>query len=250
MIESPLVMLVPSRSRPQNIAPLVDAWLETGGFAAADLLVAIDVDDPAFDEYEHELRAAVERIGGRGRLVMHTFPRHKQLVPKLNSVATLYATYLPGHRLLGFAGDDHLPRTSGWAESFVELFDHDSAVGIAYPDDGYQGEKLASSWVMSADIVRELGRMVPAPVEHLYCDNSIMDVGRDAGCLRYVPEIVVEHINPYAGKTAFDAQYERVNGSEQYRRDRPAYKRWKRDGGLASDAEQARALIKGRVSNA
>lgn len=247
MIESPLAMIVPSRSRPHNIAPLIDAWLDTDGFAAADLVVAIDVDDPTFDDYQRELVAAAQRVGGRGRLVSHTFPKHQQLVPKLNSVATLYATYMSGHHLLGFAGDDHLPRTSGWSRRFVDAFFVDETLGIAYPDDGYQGEKLASSWVMSSDIVRELGRMVPAGVEHLYCDNSIMDVGREAECLRYMPEIVIEHVNPYAGKGELDEQYARVNSSEQYRRDRPAYKRWKRDGGLASDAEQVRALIKGRV---
>jgi hypothetical protein len=249
MTEKPMLMIVPSRSRPQNVEPLVTAWLDTGGFLGADLMLVVDIDDPAFDAYCAAVEREIARLGhfGPATLILRCIPRHQQLVPKLNAAALDSAD---GYRLLGFAGDDHLPRTSGWAESFVELFDHDSAVGIAYPDDGYQGEKLASSWVMSADIVRELGRMVPAPVEHLYCDNSIMDVGRDAGCLHYVPEIVVEHINPYAGKTAFDAQYERVNGSEQYRRDRPAYKRWKRDGGLASDAEQVRALIKGRVSNA
>lgn len=252
MTMSPLLMIVPSRSRPQNIAPLVDAWLATGGFEAADLLVAIDRDDPTFEAYEQALIDAAIQVAAAGHtgLIAHTMPRHEQLVPKLNSVATLHAQYVPAHVLLGFGGDDHLPRTRGWSRSFVELFETDPKLGIAYPDDGYQGEKLASSWVMSADIVRELGRMVPADVEHLYCDNAVMDLGALAGCLCYVPGIEIEHVNPYAGKGELDEQYKRVNSHDQYRRDRPAYKRWKRDGGLALDADRVRALIDGRVSNA
>lgn len=243
----PLLMIVPTRSRPQNVEPLVTAWLDTGGFLAADLMLVVDMDDPAFDAYCAAVEQQIARLGrfGEATLILHCVPRHEQLVPKLNAAALDAAD---SYELLGFAGDDHLPRTSGWAERFVELFDQHGRLAVAYPDDGYQHEKLASSWVMAADVVRALGRMVPAPVEHLYCDNSIMDVAREVDALAYVYDVVIEHVNPYAGKGELDEQYKRVNGSEQYRRDRPAYKRWKRDGGLANDAAQVRAVIDGRVA--
>jgi hypothetical protein len=245
---SRMLMIVPTRSRPQNVLPVAKAWLATDGFAAADLLFAADVDDPAFDDYCDAIESAARlaAAAGGGSIALTVCPRHEQLVPKLNAVALDNAS--GSYKLLGFAGDDHLPMTPGWSRLFVELFDSTPGVGIAYPNDGYQGERLASSWVMLAEIVRYLGRMVPAPVEHLYCDNSIMDVGRDASCLTYLPDVLVEHVHPVAGKTSTDEQYERVNSSEQYRRDRPAYKRWKRDGGLASDAAQVRAVMNGRVA--
>lgn len=249
MIDKPLLMIVPTRSRPQNVEPVVTAWLDTGGFTAGYLLFATDVDDPAFDDYCATLQQQSARVAHfGGEIGLHTQPRHTPLVPKLNSVAMLHAQYFPHQRLIGFAGDDHLPRSAGWAELFVELFDHDERVAVAYGDDGYQGEKLASSWVMAADVVRGLGRMVPAPVDHLFCDNSVMDVAAAADALRYVPDIVIEHVHPVAGKTETDEQYERVNGREQYRRDRPAYKRWKRDGGLAADADIVRGVIEGRIA--
>lgn len=247
---SRLLMIVPTRSRPQNVMPVVEAWLETDAFAVADLMLVADMDDPSFDAYCTATERAARDVAARtrsGMVILHCAPRHEQLVPKLNAAALNAAD---DYEFVGFAGDDHLPRTRAWAQSFVDLFDRDRSAGIAYPDDGYQHENLASSWVMRADIVRELGRMVPAPVEHLYCDNSVMDVGREAGCLTYLPDVLVEHVHPVAGKVVTDAQYERVNGREQYRRDRPAYKRWKRDGGLASDAAQVRAVTDGRVSNA
>jgi hypothetical protein len=247
--DKPLLMIVPTRSRPQNVEPVVTAWLDTGGFLAADLQFAVDVDDPTFDAYQDAMQQQAARVAHfGGRILMHSRPTHAPLVPKLNDVATLHAQYFPEHRLIGFAGDDHLPRTPGWAERFVELFDRHGRLAVAYPDDGYQHEKLASSWVMAADVVRALGRMVPAPVDHLYCDNAVMDVAQEAGGLAYVYDVLVEHMHPVAGKTQTDEQYERVNGRDQYRRDRPAYKRWKRAGGLAADADIVRGVIEGRIA--
>lgn len=246
---NPLLIIVPTRSRPQNVGKVVDAWLETSAFRTADLLFAIDFDDPAHDGYLDALQMAARAAGSIGATIgCHSSPSHRPLVAKLNTVAQLHAELEPGRLAIGFAGDDHLPRTPGWAQIFDDHLRR-AGTGIAYCDDGYQGENLASSWVMTADIVRALGgRMVPAPVDHLYCDNAVMDLGREAGCLSYLPGVLIEHVHPVAGKTPTDEQYERVNGREQYRRDRPAYKRWKRDGGLADDAARVRALIKGKTA--
>jgi hypothetical protein len=245
---NPLLIIVPTRSRPQNVGKVVDAWLETAAFGAADLLFAIDFDDPAHDEYLDALQHAARAADSIGATIgCHSSPVHRPLVTKLNAVALLHAELEPSRLAIGFAGDDHLPRTAGWAQIFDDHLRR-AGTGIVYGDDGYQGENLASSWVMTADIVRALGRMVPAPVDHLYCDNAIMDLGRAAQCLAYLPGVVIEHVHPVAGKTETDEQYERVNGREQYRRDRPAYRRWKRDGGLIDDVARVRALIKGKTA--
>jgi predicted O-methyltransferase YrrM len=74
--------------------------------------------------------------------------------------------------------------------------------------------------------VRELGRMVPAPVEHMYCDNSMMDLFGAAGALRHLPEVRIEHMHPIIGKAETDEQYQRVNHRDQFAKDRAAYERW------------------------
>lgn len=241
----PLLMIIPTRGRPQNVERVVSAWLETGGFDDADLLFAIDFDDPAHDAYLDELQAAAREVSAYGATIgCHSSPRHEPLVPKLNGVAKLHAELEPERFAIGFAGDDHLPRTMAWAllmtAKLCEL-----GTGIVYGDDRYKGEELASSWAMTTDIVRALGRMVPAPVDHLYCDNSIMDLGRALDRLAYLPHVVIEHVHPVAGKIATDEQYERVNSREQYRRDRPAYRRWLRSGGPNDDAARVRAQMEG-----
>ena len=119
-----------------------------------------------------------------------------------------------------------LPRSPGWAARHLAAL-RELGTGIVYCDDGYQHQALPTQWAMTVDIVRELKAMVPAEVEHLYCDNAVMDLGVAAGCLTYLPDVLIEHMNPYARKGTLDAQYQRVNSRAQYARDRPAYAAWR-----------------------
>ena len=230
-----LTIIVPTRSRPESVGRVIRAWEATDAFEIADLLFVVDADDPGISDY-------VNAITGRARFLVA--PTWRPLVPKLNAAARDIAFPRHGEQApfaLGFAGDDHLPRTAGWAQAYVSRL-RELGTGIVYCDDGYQGRKLATQWAMTSDIVRALGRMVPAPVEHLFCDNSVSDLGRAAGCLDYLDQCLIEHMNPYAARKAeMDEQYARVNSPEQYRRDRPTYKRWLRTA-AAHDARIVRDL--------
>lgn len=218
-------MIVPTRSRPEAVARVIDAWVATdAGFDGAELLFVVDADDPRRMEYGDALSERASWVH-----VMYA-DAWRPLVPKLNRIAVPLsaAPYAPA---LGFAGDDHLPRTYGWVRRYVDTLTA-MGTGIVYGDDGYQHENLPTQWAMTADIVRALGRMVPARVDHLYCDNAIRDLGRAAGCLEYLPDVLIEHMHPAARddagrpKAPSDAQYERVNGREQYRGDKRAYREW------------------------
>ncbi|HEX6969120.1 MAG TPA: hypothetical protein VF174_09960 [Micromonosporaceae bacterium] len=231
-----LLVIVPSRSRPHNLPTVVRAWRDTGGFDHAELLFAVDVDDPQLDAY---LQAADE-LGQDGLHVLPGPPA--RMVPKLNREAVACARRGDWFAL-GFAGDDHLPRTVGWARRYVdELADLGS--GVVYGDDGFQGRNLCTEWAMTADIVRVLGRMVPAPVEHLYSDNAVMDLANAAGCLRWLPDVHIEHMHPLAGRAEWDDQYRRFNSGDQHARDGAAWQCWLANG-LAGDVEKVRALRKG-----
>lgn len=225
-----LLVIVPTRGRPQSVAPIIEAWTATGAAAEADLGLVIDADDPSVDEY----RATPTRTW-LGRAVVDEW---RPLVPKLNLMAT-GAT--EDYFALAFMGDDHLPRTHGWAKTMLAAL-REMGTGVVYGDDLLQGERLCTSWAMTSDIVRALGRMVPAPVEHMYCDNSVMDVARLAGCLRYLSDVVIEHMHPLAHKAGWDAGYERVNRPEQFRADELAYGRWLRQG-RAADVATVKALM-------
>ena len=224
-----LLVIVPSRGRPESVARMVAAWEATGAYDdGAVLLFAVDADDPRHPEYEAQ--ASV-------RSLMASLTQWVPMVEKLNGFAVGLAV---DHYAVGFLGDDHLPRSAGWARRYVDEL-RSMGTGIVYGDDRIQGERLPTQWAMTSDIVRALGRMVPADVEHLYCDNAVLELGRAAECIRYLPDVVIEHCHPLAGRTQWDDGYRRVNSREQYARDRAAYDRWWA-GQMAADVETVRQV--------
>lgn len=226
-----LTMVVPSRGRPDNAVKVIDAWHDTGAFGVGRLIFAIDADDPQVGAYPKASPMGVETW---------VEPTWLSMVDKLNRVALFLARAEDPPYAVGFAGDDHLPRSPGWAQQIIAAL-RDQGSGIAYGDDRMHGRRLSTWWVTTTDIVAALGRMVPAPVEHLYSDTSVMVLGQKAGCLTYVPGAVLEHVHPFASKTGWDQQYLRVNRPEQYHNDRAAYCAWL-DKGLAADVATIRAL--------
>lgn len=226
-----LLFIVPSRSRPPNVARLLTAWASTGAREVADLLVVVDADDPALPSYQ-----ALDMSGSR----LAVADIWRPMVHKLNRAAVEQAG---SYFALGFMGDDHLPSTNGWAARYLETL-RQSGTGIVYARDDYMDEKLPTQWAMTSDIVRALGAMIPAPVEHLFCDNAILDLGNAAGCIHYLADVLIQHRHYGNGLAAYDAQYKRVNSREQWDRDEAAYLRWKRDR-LSADTQTVLALMKG-----
>src|SRR5689334_1255500 len=111
-------MIVPTRSRPRNLAALRAAWAATAT-GAAELLVVVDHDDPELPGYlEVDSSALVMterlRLGGT-----------------LNRVALERAGQ---YRAIGFMGDDHLPRTTGWDQALVDALE-ELGSGMVYADD-------------------------------------------------------------------------------------------------------------------
>jgi hypothetical protein len=112
--------------------------------------------------------------------------------------------------------------------------------GIAYGNDLLQGERLPTAAFMTSDIIRTLGWMCPPTLEHLYIDNAWLELGRAMGRLRYLPDVVLEHLHPDAGKAQQDQTYAEANHPDRDRRDKAAFEAWRRDG-LPRDLELLRA---------
>lgn len=219
-----LAILVPTRGRPENIRKVISAWDFTNGWDHADLILIVDADDPELAGYralEEELAQGPDPSAPI-LLQLYQVPRWMPMVHKLDLAARELADR---YWALGFAGDDHLPQTIGWAKRYVDVL-QELGTGMVYGDDGYQGAKLSTEWAMTSDVIRALGRMVPARVEHMYCDNAVLGLFTAAGAVRHLPEIRIEHMHPVAGKARTDAQYERVNSRDQMSRDRAAYQTW------------------------
>jgi hypothetical protein len=229
-VAADLLVIVPSRNRPQNIAALWDAWHATTT-GATQLLVAVDDDDPTLSNYE--------RVCADRGIELTVGPRLR-MCPTLNKVAVERA---PHHFAVGFLGDDHRPRTNGWDERYLETL-HELGTGFVYGNDLLAGERLPTQFALTSDIVHTLGAIVPAPVRHMYADNQIWDLGHAIARIRYLPDVIVEHLHPLAGKAENDAGYLEVNAPDAFEADRLIYAHWY-EHQMAADVAKLKALIGG-----
>lgn len=220
-----LCLIVPSRGRPTNVQRLIEA-VEMTSLGEAQLVVGIDDNDPERPGYA-ELACVKVMLAG-----------HPTMIEKLNSIAVHEAS---AYEFIGFAGDDHVPRTKGWDKAVIEALDSLHGPGIVYCNDLFQGPNLPTSVFMHSSIVQTLGWMAPPTLMHLYCDNAWRTLGEALGALRYLPDVVIEHVHPHAGKAESDEQYERVNSNERYAADKKAYEDWLRYQ-LPGDVERIRRI--------
>jgi hypothetical protein len=225
-----LLMIVPSRGRPENVAELWKAWQDTTTGNTA-LLVAADDDDPQLPGYR-------QVCDGWG-IELTVGPRLR-MVPTLNVAAFVRA---PRHFALGFMGDDHRPKSLAWDERYLEAL-RELGTGFVYGNDLLAGERLPTQWAQTSDIVQALGAMIPAPVKHLWADNQIWDLGNAIGRIRYLPEVIVEHCHPLAGKATEDDGYREVNAPEAFEADRLVYADWYANQ-MPTDVAKLKALIGG-----
>lgn len=193
-----LLVIVPSRNRPQSIKRLLQAWQDTG--AVADLLVAVDNDDHALAEYKKLDCNLV--VGPRLRLG-----------PTLNAVAVAEAGK---YGAVGFMGDDHLPVTKNWDVAVERALE---ASMMVYGNDLLQGANLPTAVFMWSHIVKRIGYMVPPGMVHLYLDNFWLALGQSLNSIQYLPSVIIEHLHPSAGKADSDAGYEEVNAPSLYDHD-------------------------------
>lgn len=212
-----LVVVVPSRGRPAAAASLGVEFART---CAADtrLVLAVDADDQALAAYE------ASGTGDRSE-VLPTASR--TMVEALNEAA-LVTLARDKPFAVGFMGDDHRPRTHGWDKQYLDAL-RELGTGIVYGDDLLQGRQLPTQCAMTSDIVRALGYMAPPALTHMYVDNFWLGFGRAAGCIRYLPDVVVEHMHPLAhnadgsAKAEWSEGHRRVNAREMYAKDEAAY---------------------------
>jgi hypothetical protein len=223
-----LLVLVPSRGRPQSVAEMAKAWEATN--TKAHLLYVVDDDDLTLPEYATACRDfwVGLRVGKRLRLG-----------PTLNAVAT---DCTDRAEAIAFLGDDHRPRTPGWDAALLAELDA-LGHGIAYGNDLLQGPNLPTAVVMSSSIVQALGYFCPPGLIHMYLDNFWAELGRGANCLAYRGDVIIEHVHPEAGKAEDDAGYVEARAHMD-----PDCDRWRYyvgSGSLAADIEKIKRLRDG-----
>jgi hypothetical protein len=218
-------VITPSRGRPDRLREMIGACLS---LSEADTEIAVANDDD--DRYD------ISAYFGRGRLIWHHGPR-ASLGAWTNRLAVAYAGQ---YRAVASLGDDHLPRTPGWDRLLLDAIDRMGGEGIAYGNDLHQGGRLPTAPVISAGIVEALGWMMEPSLRHMYVDNVWRDLGQRAGCLAYVPGVIIEHLHPDAGKAVTDGTY--AGSLAGTAADRATYEWWRRER-MASDVARLQTVL-------
>jgi hypothetical protein len=227
-----LVILVPTRGRPQNLRALWESFTETCRAATA-LVACVDDDDPRLPEYQavaaeahgqeqRDLSRRYEDLPPRQQLWLVTGPRLR-LGGTLDAVAQVVA---PSSPRIGFMGDDHRPRTLGWDTRYIEALNR-LGTGLIYGNDLIQGPNLPTQVAMTSDIVLATGHMVPPGIVHLWIDNAWLELGRALDAITYLPDVVIEHMHPIAGRAEWDQGYVEANTDERSDSDRAVFEAWR-----------------------
>jgi hypothetical protein len=204
-----ILVLCPSRARPQAAEETLTSFLQTRRDPATRLLFLVDDDDSSQGDYPTGQTWICERPGSMNAALN---------MVALNDKACGNAT------ILGFIGDDHRFRTPGWDLAIDRLLTEHP--GFAYGDDLAQRQNLPTQVFVNREIVLSLGWFGLPGAKHLYLDNAWKTLGEQADCLYYVPSVVIEHLHPAYGKGVWDEGHVRVNSVAMYDHDRSVFERW------------------------
>jgi hypothetical protein len=212
-----LTILVPTRGRPQNLTRLWQAFLDTCE-CETRLVAIVDRDDPELRAYQ----AIYRQLEDEPMFRMGIGPRLR-LGPTLNVAAPKWAARSDA---VGFMGDDHLPRTAGWDGRYLDELKR-LGTGLVYGNDRIQQAALPTQVAMTSDIILATGHMVPAGALHLWLDNAWLALGRALDAITYLPDVIVEHLHPIAGRAQWDAGYAEANTDARSDADRAVFERWR-----------------------
>lgn len=188
-----ILIILPSRSngssRETNVERFIESWRKYSE-GQSDLCVLLDDDD----DFRYKRHSDVQ----------YTVNPNMRFVPKVNKAALEFKDQ---YKYIANFSDDFIIRCK-WEHQFIEFFENNSGVGIAYGNDLLQGQNLPTAVCISSNIIDALGYMIPTQLQHMYADNFWRDLGLSTKVLKYFPDIIFEHVHPDAGKSYRDPQYD------------------------------------------
>lgn len=227
---SDLVVLCPTRGRPQAAREAHEAFVSTKRLDSTAILFVVDDDDPQLDAY---LALDVPTLH---------LPPPGNMATALNE-GVKWAIETLGPRYVGFIGDDHRFRTENWDGHFTDVL-YDRGGGMVYGNDLVRPDgDIPTQIVMSTEIVTTLGWMALPGAKHLYLDNTWRVLGDEVGCLYYMPDVIIEHMHPSVGKADWDESYRRVNAGEVYQHDALKFSEWIESGAAKEDVARVKEVL-------
>jgi len=224
-------ILCPTRGRASQAARMIRSVFDTADPGRVEVLLYIDSDDPTLPEYSKSL-APLEKQNVRICIGPPMSVSKSWNIIAERSVGNVLIT----------GNDDIVYRTPGWDEILAdEVKRFPDQVYCMWFDDGINHESHCAFPMVSRLWYETLGYFMPGIFEFIYNDTWLMDVGRRAGRLHYVPAVLAEHVHFSVNKSEFDETYSR-NRQGQVERDKELF-----DAAVSrrqADADKLKALIR------
>ena len=215
MSDNDLLVIVPTRGRRAQCERLLESCTATAS-PGTDLLFVTDPDDDSYEGMDW------------GPAVQAVLEPREYLTGKLNKTALAMADV---YDVIAWFGDDCLfrpPSQEGgpaWDRAMLDMLAGMGGTGWVYADDKRRHD-VPEHWMVSSDVVKELGWFANPAVQHFYNDNSVAEIGKRTGLIRYCPAAVVEHVhysvNPEVQRDATYQSTEELFGAA----DLTAFQEW------------------------
>lgn len=190
---------------------------------AVQVLFLVDPDDPTLPSYSGLPVTVLPEPMGYTRALNHAAEQLWDTVP-----------------ILGAFGDDVIFSSPRWDDEVRRTL---ATPGIAYGDDLIHGKNHPSAVFMSSVIAKALGWLALPATTHQWADDAWKSLGQQAGCLRFMERVIVEHEHPAVGKADWDDTYKAVFNDQRAASDYAGFMGWVESGGLEADADKVRAVL-------
>lgn len=196
-----IVLLLPSRGRPASAREAVESAKDMAS-KPDDVIVALrldnDEDFASYNKTPRDFTAVGPRKG--------CSPAYEEL-----------CRWVPGSMFSIFA-DDVRVRTTEWDERYRAIYGERSGRPfVLSPADLHT--KLATHPCVPISWLQNFGCLWPFPFEHFYSDTFLDSVGREAGVLVRLEDVVFEHVAPKYGGIPPDKTYADSRSSPSVRKD-------------------------------
>lgn len=217
-----LLIICPSRGRPQRILETIQSIQDTCNFEHTDFMVLLDDDDVCVPDYYKNLPEWVKiKVYNRE----HDCTLTTEIINRAFNENKEYSFY-------SVTNDDIVYLTKGWDEALCQKLKISSGqddtmvekYGDSYIGNVKPGEFPITS-VIDGDIVREIGWLQYPKLRHSCGDNIWFWIGRRGGCLYHDSKYHTEHRSHYFGKGEADETFQKCNAFDN-QQDYYAYKEW------------------------
>lgn len=204
-------VIAPTMGRPDRARVMAQSWADTRVSTRTDLCLALDDEDPFLPHY---LSFSWSKPWFALPCPTGTMVHRTNLVARTTMAD-----------IIGWAADDNVFVTKGWDREVRKAFE-DPAITTVNTNDLLVGDTKGGVYFVRSSVVSRLGWLLPPMLEHLYADYAVTELAKRAGTYLYLPDVIIEHAHPYAGKAEWDDRYKAVNNQEQDQRDRTAFYSW------------------------